>query len=352
MNKLLILTIALIISPLSVIADTPDYCNPTFDDGADVYFAESLDEAKDALSGICNALVNEGMTEKELIDTLATFHQQLQKDAIKVMPQLSDYLYVYDAPLFKVQGNIATGMVPDYIPDKPDPMNPNIVDKITFYYQGAGDRTEVDVPKADAQSCYDDDKCSKALIAYMDILKDVYNPLSAGPLGLTLEFLTLKDKEWKTYIEEARSQTFIDIAVTSFLYEWKYGKGEHDFRSPPRVQWFALRPNVLIESVSGADDGDQVKESLALEVIGFNYWQDACFGYACGTSMIVNYADRNGIEDTGWGLMFHIDNSYSFGVTKHSGEEGFFITVDLLKLFQDKKSSFDDYKKKYRSLGN
>ncbi len=352
MNKLHILTMALIVLPLSVLANKPDYCNPTFDDGADIYFAESLDEAKGALSGICNALANDGVTEKELNYTLASFHQELQKEAVKVMPQLSEYLYIFDVPLFEVHGDIATGMIPDFIPHIPDSMKPNLVDKITFYYQSKDDRVDVNVPKAEAQLCFDDNDCSKALTAYMDILKEVYNPLSAQPLKLTFEFLTIKEKEWTTYIEEARSQTFIDIAVTSVLYEWKYGKGEHDFRSPPRVQWFALRPNVLIENVSGAVDGDQVKESLALEVIGFNYWEDACFGYACGTSLIVNYADRNGVEDKGWGLMFHVDNSYSFGVTKHGDEAGFFVTVDLLKLFQDKKSSFNDYKKKYRSLSN
>lgn len=352
MRKLHVLTMTILVFPLLVLADTSDYCHPTFEDGSNHYFAQSIDEARQALSGICKALTNEGVTEKELNDTLSSFHKELQKEAVKVMPQLSDYLFIFDDPLFTVQGDTAIGMVPDYILVKPDPINPNIVDKITFYYQGRSGRVEENVPKADAQSCFDDDNCSNALIAYMNILKNVYNPLSAEPLKLTLEFLTLKDKEWSTYIEEARSQTFIDITVTSLLHEWKYGKGEHDFQSPPLVQWFALRPNVLIENVSGVVDGDQVKESLALEIIGFNYWKEKCFGYACGASLIINYTDRKGVEDKGWGLMFHVDNSYSFGVTKHGGETGFFVTVDLLKLFQDKKSSFNDYKKQYRSLAN
>lgn len=352
MNRLHILITAFLAIPFSALSDTPNYCKPTFDNGADVYFSSSLDKAKIALSDICNALSNGGITEIELNNSLVSFHQKLQQEAVIKMPQLANYLSIFNSPLLEVQGDIATGMIPEFRPSYPDPMNPNQVDKITFYMQGkAAPKIEV-VPNPEAQSCYDNDDCRKALIAYMDILKDVYNPLSMPSLIESYKFLTLKDKEWSTFIEEARGQTFIDIAVTSWLYEWKYAESKHDFQSPPRVQWFALRPNLLIENVSDAVDGNQLKESLALEVIGFNYWEDACFGYACGASLIVNYADRNGIEDEGWGLMFHADNSYSFGVTKYGDETGFFVTVDLLKLFKDKKASIEDYRDKYRSMSN
>lgn len=352
MNKLYVWAFALLALPLSVLAETPVYCTATFDDGAKTYFANSLDEAKDALSGICKAIDKDGVTEKDLHDTLLTFHLQLKQDAVKAMPQLADHLSIFDKPLLEVKGDVATGMLPEFIVEYPNPLDPSVIGGISFYYQGNGQRVDDQVPQVNAESCIKDDMCNSAFLAYMKILKDVYNPLSAKPLKLTYDFLTLKDKEWKTYIEEARSQTFVDITVTSWVYEWKYGKGEHDFRSPPKIQWFALRPNVLIENVSAAVDGDQVKESLALEIIGFNYWQDACLGLACGASLIVNYSDRNGVEDRGWGLMFHVDNSYSFGVTKHSGEIGLFMTVDLLKLFQDTKSSFNNYKEKYSSLGD
>lgn len=351
MNKLCIWAFASSVLPLSSIAETPAYCRATFDDSVKTYFANSLDKAKDALSGICKAVDKDGVTEKDLNNTLLAFHFQLQQEAVIAMPLLKEHLSIFDKPLLGVEGDVATGMIPGFIVDYPDPLDPSVIGGILFYYQGNGQRVDAQVPKEKAESCNNDDACSKALLAYMKILKDVYNPLSAQPLILTYEFLTLKDKEWTNYIEEARSQTFVDIAVTSLFYELAYGKGEHDFRSPPKVQWFALRPNILIENISGARDGDQIKESFALEIVGFNYWQDACFGLACGASLIVNYSDRNGVEDTGWGFMVHVDNSYSFGVTKHSGEIGLFVTVDLLKFFQNKKLSYDSYKEKFISLG-
>lgn len=157
----------------------------------------------------------------------------------------------------------------------------------------------------------------------------------------------------KKAIESLINLKEIKIALTSYLYEMRYGKSEHDFQSPPKVQWFALCPAVLIENVSDAADGQQLQESLALEIIGFNYWQETCFNLACGASLIVNYSDRAGVEDVGWGAMFHIDNSYSFGITVHDFDDqnvGFFVTADLLKLFQDKKTSFRQYEDDYRHI--
>lgn len=348
MIKHIMWLIALVFLPLTTNAQTPPYCEVKFDPNAETYFVNSIQEAKDALVALCKATQSKGISADELNGIFLVFHRNLAEDAATAMPDLVPFLGIYRGPLFDVTGDVATGLVPDFIVDRPDPIT---INGLTLYAQGRGTPIITKVPKANAAACLNDKPCNTAFAAYMNILKTVYNPLSEASLAITSDFLSVKDKEWTTYIEESRSQTFIDIAVTSTLYEWKYGKEENDFTSPPTVQWFALHPSIIIENVSGAIDGDETKESLALEVIGFNYWEDACFWVACGASVIVNYADRNGVDDTGWGLMFHVDNSYSFGVTKHGGEEGFFITVDLLKLFQDKKSSFDDYKEKYRKFG-
>ena len=354
MNKWLITLILLtVLMPVKVFATNLEVCNPTFDDAAGRYFDEQLKSAKKSLETICkNISKQDSITEAELNDTLKTFHNDIQSQAATLLPDLKSYLYLYDAPLFESRGDIETVMMPGIVWVQPDIMDPNRVDKIILYYQGNGRRHDVSTSKEVGQACFDSNSCADILTAYIGLLKDVYRPLSDGPLRKTLDFLTNKEKEWESFIEESRSQTFVDIAVTSWLYDKMYDNGEHDFKSPPKVQWFSLHLSPIIENVSAAIDGDQFKESLALEVIGFNKWKDGCFGVACGASFIVNYTDRNGVDDTGWGLMFHVDNSYSFGVTKHGGDTGIFITVDLLKLFQDKKSAFDDYKKKYRDKAN
>ena len=354
MNKLLIaLFLVMAFIPVRGFATSLAVCNPTFDDGARQYFANSIQLAKDALDAICKSIsTQQSITETELNDALKAFHVNIQNQAAALLPALKSYLYLYDAPLLKDSGNIETVMMPGIVWVQPDIMDPNRVDKIVFYYQGNGRRHDVSTSKEVGQACFDSASCTDTITAYISLLKDVYRPLSDKPLREALDSLSRKEKEWKSFIEESRSQTFVDIAVTSWIYNKVYDNGDDVFKSPPNVQWFSLHLSPIIENVSAAIDGDQFKESLALEVIGFNRWKDGCFGFACGASFIVNYTDRNGVDDTGWGLMFHVDNSYSFGVTKHGGDTGIFITVDLLKLFQDKKSAFDDYKKKYMDKAN
>ena len=323
---------------------------PEFDEAATQNFPESITAAKDAYKLICSGDPAAGVTADQLNAVFTKLHLQLMKDAKTKLPIVAPHLEIYRDPLLVLVGNEVIGMVPYHITEPT--LDSLGIEKLVLYKQGLGPQIDHEVPKDIAQNCYSKaTSCWPSFTGYMDILKKVYAPLGIKPLVLAEKVITLKDEQWTQYIEESRSQTLLDIAFTTFAYEFKYSKQPDMFSSPPRVQWFFMHPSVTIENVSNAIDGDESKEALALEVLGFNYWQDACFGYACGASLIVNYADRNGIDDRGWGVMFHVENSYSFGVTKHGGETGVFITVDLLKLFQDKKSAFKQYQEKFRKLG-
>ena len=104
------------------------------------------------------------------------------------------------------------------------------------------------------------------------------------------------------------------------------------------------QPSLLYENVSAAEDGHQVRGTTVLEVVGFNYWEEACLGYACGASITVNFVDRGSVENKGYEPMFHFDNTYSIGVSKFGSKPGVFFAIDLLELFKDKKASFEQYK--------
>lgn len=349
MNKRLVhlIFISLLVFPLFGWAQSAGICNVKFDPDASKYFPNAIAKGTDAMEAICQITQESGLSKNELHATLMEFHQVLQQEADAVMPSLSEYLDFYHSPLIEVVGGQLKGMRPYINDDRPDPLT---INSITLLKQGRGDLISKQVPQDKAQACLDDDTCWSALAKYIDTLSKVYNPLRLNGIKNTEKFLTARDKIWTEYIAESRAQTPLGIALTSVLYEYTYGKNEHDFKSPPNVQWFAMRPNVLYENVSGAVDGDQMRGTVALEVVGFNYWKDKCFGYACGASVTVNYAYRGGVEDKGYGLMFHLDNTYSVGVSKFGSESGVFFTIDLLELFKDKKASFDDYKDKYRKL--
>lgn len=344
-----ILALAVFSIGVSAQVQSNDCVKPDFDDSATQNFPESIPLATAAHGLICSGDPASGISAAQLNEVFTKLHVQLIKDAKAKLPKIAPHLDIYRDPLLLLDGEKVIGVVPNhYAPPTVDSLN---IESIILYKQGQGPRISHEVPKEIAQACYSDLSCWSDFTGYMDILKKVYFPLKSKTLLLAERVLTLKDEQWTQYIEESRSQTLLDIAFTTFAYEFKYSKQPDVFSSPPRVQWFFMHPSVTIENVSSAIDGDESKEALALEVLGFNYWQDACFGYACGASLIVNYADRNGIDDRGWGVMFHVENSYSFGVTKHGGETGIFITVDLLKLFQDKKSAFKQYDEKFRKLG-
>ena len=153
------------------------------------------------------------------------------------------------------------------------------------------------------------------------------------------------EKRWDSFGEEARSQNMLGIMLTTYFYE-KNPAYNHRFQPPPKAQWHVLQPNIIIENVSDALDGDEIQEAIAIEILGYNRWhgEDGCFGLPCGVSAIATYADRGGVQDEGWGLMFHLDNAYSFGVTKHGSDTGFFINVDLMKFFEDKKEKVTDFR--------
>lgn len=349
-KKPIFFILAIAVISFNLNAQQPAACvTPKFAVTTTQHFAESTALAEQAVGLICSGNPAAGVSAEQLNEVFTRFHLQLMQDAKAKLPGVAPHLEIYRDPLLVLVGNGVTGMVPDHIAEPTADFSG--IEKLVLYKQGQGSRIDHEVPKDIAQACYADPSCWSGFTGYMEILKKVYASLGHQHIVLTEKLISLKDEQWTQYIEESRSQTLLDIAFTTFAYEYKYTKQPDVFSSPPRVQWFFLHPSITIENVNNAIDGAETKEALALEVLGFNYWQDACFGYACGASLIVNYADRNGIDDHGWGLMFHVENSYSFGVTKHGGETGVFITVDLLKLFQDKKSAFKQYEDKFRKLG-
>lgn len=161
--------------------------------------------------------------------------------------------------------------------------------------------------------------------------------------------LDVMDKKWSAYFEEARSQNPLELFVNS-RFSPKAGVGE-GFAPVPTQQWIVLHPSVAMEYVRDSEDGDQFEEAIVLEMIGINRWNWSTSGdmkRPLGLSLIAAYSDRADVEDLGWGVMAHVNNRYSFGVTKHGGETGFFVSLDVQQFFSEwtdeKKTRFAGYR--------
>ncbi len=160
------------------------------------------------------------------------------------------------------------------------------------------------------------------------------------------------DALWNRYLYDSKPMLPLDFILTD-SFERKRSKSDQyleGFREPPVRQWFVLHPSAAMEYVSVAEDGQQFKPILIVELIGVNYWDSKrrlinapLLRTFSGASLIVNYADRAGLKDTGVGALFTFNNFYSIGVTRYESETGVSISLDLANLYREK------YKSKYEA---
>lgn len=151
---------------------------------------------------------------------------------------------------------------------------------------------------------------------------------------------------WQHYLDIARSQTFTDMLMTTWLEE-KHLTNDH-LVGPMDRQWFFMHPGLVLENVNEAPDGSNMEIAIAVEWFGVNWWnkKTSPIGYPFGVSLTTLYSDRPDVDDVGHGLMFHLDNKYSIGWADHGGKDSFFITIDILELFKDKKAQWKTYETK------
>jgi hypothetical protein len=154
--------------------------------------------------------------------------------------------------------------------------------------------------------------------------------------------------DWSRYFETARTQTTLDLVLTSWLERSHMRQGF--IVGPPKRQWFMLRPNMILQYNDGAPKGDQFKPGVSVEWAGFNYWDDSPLGFPFGLSVTSVYADMPDVASVGTGLSLHINNSFTIGWAKHGSDDSFHVSADLLQFVQDKQQQFDKYTGRFDSF--
>jgi len=329
MSKILTLLILGVLISFHVSAeDNPENKNDcsSFNTSETIIFKGSYSSGKIYGEALCQFYIGheQSPTFEELTRLSNDWQAQLLLESaalIQLVPNLSTYpsilnnSFINDYPVKTV-----TSKGSDQLSLKTD----NTVIRSVF-----GDRNKCTGAVINAESCRD------VISNYVSVANLPAEPIKTIQSGNALKQLNLYSKQWQNYYTKARSQTFIDILLNSYINRKDYQKGEPV--SPPSEQWFALHPSIVLEYVDGATDGEQFKEALVVEWFGYNNWDSSL---PLGISLVTLYSDRASVDDVGHGLMFHVDNNYSIGVTKHDDEAGIFITVDLLKLFEDKQSNY------------
>ncbi|MCK5663496.1 MAG: hypothetical protein KAI17_08410 [Thiotrichaceae bacterium] len=189
--------------------------------------------------------------------------------------------------------------------------------------------------------------CKKAFVEFAQIFNKV-QAFQAHYKALVTkgQFQNIK-RQWDDFLEVSKSQTIWELAINGALYK----KSESaSFRRPPDGQWIFMHPGLVIENVSASIDGEQLKEALILDVIGYNWWKQDIWYLPTGISVSLLYSDRPGISDSGESITLHFGNKYQLGFTRHDKnfEDGIFISFDLLEFVKNKKQNFKSYTSNFK----
>ena len=190
----------------------------------------------------------------------------------------------------------------------------------------------------------------KSCLSVFTDLANALNPFSQGysdlVTGKNRILIRQLQRSWQDFAVEARSQTFLDVAITSWMHRDYYAQNK--LVKAHSRQYFLLHPSVVYEHVDRAIAGEKDAISLALEIVGVNCW-DCKLPF--GASLATVYSDRPGVKNRpqNWSLMLHIKNRYSLGYTwrnKADGGNGFYVSVDLLKSLETKSEVLQGYRDK------
>lgn len=176
-----------------------------------------------------------------------------------------------------------------------------------------------------------------------DVFRDfakAFNPYRSAYNNIydNQEQLNALGERWNRFLDAGKSQTALEVYLTTMMYRGELQKNH--LVGPPDYQIIALHPHLIYDSMDKAPDGSQQEMGMAVEWFGVNFWD---MKVPLGLSLASAYVDRPDVEDVGHGVMLHINNHYAIGWAKHKDDSSIYVTIDLLKMFEDKKQQYDRY---------
>lgn len=222
------------------------------------------------------------------------------------------------------------------------PMFPG-VEGLQFGIVDVGAAADEDCQQAASALCKDALKQGKKLMLYWRLARDLAATVSNASLKAVATQVQQKEALWNRYLYDSKPMLPLDFLMTDFMQRSKDDPFSKGVPEPPSRQWFLLHPSFGVEYASAAADGQELKPILYLEVLGVNYWNEdrrpfnvPILKHFSGASLIVSYADRAGLKDTGVGVLLTFDNVYSVGITRYGSDTGISISLDAANLFREK----------------
>jgi hypothetical protein len=169
----------------------------------------------------------------------------------------------------------------------------------------------------------------KAFNAYRGPYENLYD---------NTELLETLTSDWGRFLEVSRSQTSVEVLLTT-LFNRKHFQKNH-LVGPPPFQVIALHPDLAYSYVKSNPDGQNDAVGISIEWLGVNFWDAPV---PLGLSVATLYFDRAGIKDAGIGLQLHAYNRFSVGWSRNGSKDVYYLNLDLMKFFQQKGQQYQSY---------
>jgi len=235
---------------------------------------------------------------------------------------------------------------------------------------GTQTSTGIVVPNLDVKAALDQDcqrgaepGCVEAIKQGRELMSEWYlaerlsENVSSAVIFSIRDSVVKKDELWNAYVYDSKPMLPLDFVLTDLVTgRWRESdQFPTGFREPPNTQWFLLHPTAGVEYSSDALDGEQMKPILFVEIAGANRWNPEhrwinapVLRYLSGAAVVVSYADRDNVKDTGYGVMLTFNNVYSLGAARYGDSTGIFLSLDFANLVRDKyKPRYERFKDRF-----
>jgi len=209
------------------------------------------------------------------------------------------------------------------------------------------------------------DGCAKALATaeevnrFVNLSRALHQCAAHEHIAAIEKRLNELNARWDDYFFNTRSQYIWELLINS----WRYKGSDAEFGEPPGDQLIVAHPGVTLEYVGGGAQNDKAYAPILMaEIIGYNRfkWPDRTDSSGdklpsrlppLGISLVGTYSPDNDGKHVGYGVMFHVNNVYLFGVGRRdtgAGDETvYLLSVDLMKrLLKPSENTMKEFRNK------
>lgn len=161
------------------------------------------------------------------------------------------------------------------------------------------------------------------------------------------QFLSERDKEWNSYLNDVSVQFPLELAWNSRQYT--KGKSEMELAAFPRAptsKWILLHPAPGLERIEVANGQHSTQAAVFLEVVGYEtwWWRDGTATNRWGLSLATSFVEAPTANAVGYGVLIHTPlRNASIGIIWRDSDLGRKVnvafTVDVAQFIEQYKSS-------------